>query len=112
MELYAGTMAWYDPSRDVFLVRQTQTPAGFLLPLQVQNQLESKCLVQSFTLPDGGVHKSTLADVVEQLELDNVQIQDSCMLQQYFCTGLPGQSAWLQTSAAQGLKQHYSGCWL
>lgn len=74
----------------------------------VQNQLESKCLVQSFTLPDGGVHKSTLADVVEQLELDNVQIQDSCMLQQYFCTGLPGQSAWLQTSAAQGLEQHYS----
>ena len=66
-------------------------------------------MVQSFTAPDGGVCKATLADMMSnQPQPDFEQVKDSFAVQAFFCVGVPGQSPWLQTSAAQGL-DHVAG---
>ncbi|KAL3134977.1 hypothetical protein ABBQ32_007935 [Trebouxia sp. C0010 RCD-2024] len=75
----------------------------------VQNQLQPKWVVESFTTPDGGVHYTTLADIMSnQLQPDFEQYKDLFTAQAYFCVGLPGQSPWLQTSAGQGLDHHFA----
>ena len=77
-----------------------------LVLLQVQNQLQPHYFVRSFTSPEGGVQTFKLADIVSgHKEIDLADAQQMSVVRPYFCTSLPGQSTWLQTSTAQGSPQ-------
>ena len=69
--------------------------------LQVQDQLQSEMVVESFAAGDGGTESITLADVLNDRVPGMANARDYKLIavKPHFCVSLPGQSEWLQQSS-------------